>query len=101
MDFAADLAAILQDGLAEDATYTYSGDPPVAVRVIRSRPDAVASFGASRITSDTAVFLIAVADVAAPTEGDLIVCSGVTYKVQGTPLRDARHLRWTIEAYPL
>jgi hypothetical protein len=101
--FAADLAAILRDGLAVDAVYTPDAGlgTPFAIRTLRATPDATVNFGGARLASATAVFSVATADVAAPVEGDLITSGGSDYRVQGTPLRDARQLRWTIEAYPL
>ena len=100
IDFAADTMAIFADGLGDDATYTPVGGTPAAVRVIRRRPDGEVSFASVRTTSATAMFLIEVAAVAAPAAGDVIACGGVNYVVQGVPVRDERHLRWSIEAYP-
>ncbi len=100
IDFAADTAAIFADGLGDDATYTPVGGSPAAVRVIRRQPDGESGFASVRTTSPSATFLIAVAAVAAPAAGDAILCGGVSYMVQGVPVRDERHLRWTVEAYP-
>jgi hypothetical protein len=41
------------------------------------------------------------AEIAGPAEGDTLDVDGVTYVVQGTPVRDAERLVWTIEVRPL
>jgi hypothetical protein len=38
------------------------------------------------------------AEIAELTEGDTLDVDGVTYVIQGTPVRDAERLIWTIEA---
>jgi hypothetical protein len=35
-----------------------------------------------------------------PGEGDTLEIDGVTYVIQGEPLRDSERLIWTIEARP-
>lgn len=101
MSFASDAVAIFAGPLASDAIYTSAVGVPVALRVIRRRPDAEVSFGDARLRVATAVFLILVADLPErPVAGSTILCDGVLYRVQGSPERDDRHLRWQIEARP-
>ena len=55
-------------------------------------------FGETRIASETATFDVRTAEIADPAGGDTLDVDGVTYIVQGTPVRDAERLVWTIEA---
>ena len=88
--------------LAGDAVYRAGGaDTGIAVRVIVRRPDRVGDFGETRIASETMTFDVRTAEIAEPAEGDTLDLAGVGYVVQGTPLRDAEWLIWTIEARPL
>lgn len=100
IDLAADAALIAAGELGEDATYSPVSGSPVSVRVIRRRPDDIASFGDARLAGETGRFMIPVEAVAAPAKGDSILCGAVTYLVQGKPMRDARHVWWVIEARP-
>lgn len=101
MSFPDDIATIFDGPLAEEATYTPAAETPLALRVIRRRPDEVISFGDTRLATSTGRFLIAVADIADPAAGDMISIGADTYTVQGQPTRDARHLWWSIEARPV
>jgi hypothetical protein len=88
--------------LAGDAVYRAGGaDIGIAVRVIVRRPDRVGDFGETRIASETMTFDVRTAEIAEPAEGDPLDVDGVTYVIQGTPVRDAERLIWTIEARPL
>jgi hypothetical protein len=88
--------------LARDALYRAGGaDPGIAVRVIVRRPDRIGDFGETRIASETATFDVRTAEVVEPAEGDTLEIDGVTYVIQGAPVRDAEWLIWTIEARPL
>lgn len=98
IDFAADLAAIFDGGLAEDAIYTPKHGTGLAVRVMRGRPDDLSEFGSTQIRTATAIFIVQVADVQNAAPGDTITIGSDIYVVQGAPRRDPRHLRWTIEA---
>lgn len=101
IDFAADLASIMEDGLAVDAIYTpVGGDPAVAVRVIRSSPDETAQFGQSVIMSDTTMLTVSVAMVPNPRAGDTFTIDSEVLFVQGEPSRDPRRLRWSVYATP-
>ena len=98
--FAAAIDALFADpNLAGDAVYRAGGaDPGIAVRVIVRRPDRIGDFGGTRIASETATFDVRTAEIAEPAEGDTLDVDGITYIVQGTPVRDAERLVWTIEA---
>src|SRR5512132_356945 len=101
--FAAAIDALFSDAdLARSAVYRAGGaDPGIAVRVIMRRPDRIGDFGDTRITSETATFDVRTAEIAEPAEGDTLDVGGVTYVIQGTPVRDAERLIWTVEARPL
>jgi hypothetical protein len=66
--------------------------------VILRRPDRIGDFGDTHIASETATFDVRTSEVAEPAEGDTLDVNGVTYVIQGTPVRDAERLVWTIEA---
>lgn len=102
IDFAADTAAIFGDeqGFAVDATYTPDGGSAASIRAIPILSDAEPRFGDAQFVSEAALFRIPVASVAAPAAGDTIEVDGVTYTVQGAPVRNERHLWWTVEAVP-
>jgi hypothetical protein len=100
--FAAAIDALFADpNLAGDAVYRAGGaGPGIAVRVIVRRPDRIGDFGDTRIASETVTLDVRTAEIAEPADDTLDV-DGVTYVVQGTPVRDAERLIWTIEARPL
>jgi hypothetical protein len=101
--FAAAIDALFADpNLARGAVYRAGGaDPGIAARVIVRRPDRIGDFGDTRIASETATFDVRTVEIAGPAEGDTLEIDGVTYVIQGTPVRDAERLIWTIEARPL
>jgi hypothetical protein len=47
--------------------------------------------------SETATFDVRTSEITEPAEGDTLDV-GVAYVIQGTPVRDAERLIWTIEA---
>lgn len=97
--FAADTAAIFAGPLATDGLYKVGGAGiGTDIRAICSLPDMVADFGTARFASETAVFLVPVASVADPAEGDELEFSFGSFAVQGSPQRDPRRLWWRIEA---
>ena len=49
-----------------DANYTPAGGYPIPVRVIARRPDAIVSFGETRIHAETATFELRASEVANP-----------------------------------
>lgn len=105
-DFAADTAAIFADVLGADARYTPTGGSATALRVVPSRPDEVTDFGGARIRSAAATFLVKVADVAAPADGDrldLLASDGTvaeSFRVQGKPVRGRNRLYWRVDTRP-
>lgn len=98
MTFAADLAAILDDGLAVDASYRAQGGPDVPVRVIMRAPDDTITRLETVLGSATVILTASVAQVPTPEEGDVFEIGGVIHVVLGDPQRDSRRLRWTIQA---
>lgn len=101
IDLAGDLASILGGELGEDALYIPRTGGELAIKVIRRRPDEITAFGDAQIVSTSSVFLVAVADVEEPGPGDQIEVGGIVHEVQAVPTRDARRLRWRIEAWPV
>ena len=100
--FAAAIDTLFFDAnLAGDAVYRAGGaDPGIAVKVIVRRPDRIGDFGDTRIASQTMTLDIRVSEIAQPAEGDTLDVDGLTYIIQGEPLRDAERFVWTIEARP-
>jgi hypothetical protein len=98
--FAAAIDTLFADpNLAGDAFHRAGGaHPGIPVRVIVRRPDRIGDFGETRIASVTMTFDVRTAEIAELTEGDTLDVDGVTYVIQGTPVRDAERLIWTIEA---
>jgi len=85
--------------MAGDALYRAGGvEPSRAIRVIVRQPDRIGEIGEIRIASETMTFDVRTSEIADPAEGDTLDVDGVIYIVQGTPVRDAERLVWTIEA---
>jgi hypothetical protein len=83
------------------ATYTPDGGEPVGVRVIARRPDAIVSFGETRIHAETATFELRASEIASPRPGDQLALDGETFVVQGEPeRRDPDRLVWTVDVRP-
>ena len=101
IDFAGDLATILNGELGEDALYLPKSGGELTIRVIRRRADDVAGFAEAQLVSETGVFLVSVADVPEPVSGDRIEVAGQIYEMRAAPIRDVRNLRWRIEAFPV
>ena len=97
-DFAADVAAIFDDGMAVDAIYYGNGGVGAPVRIIPGRPDVEMGFGDSRFVGQTLTLLIPVTAAPALASGDLFSIDGIFYRIQGAPRRDPRRLIWTAEA---
>lgn len=83
--------------LGRDAVYEPAEGPPLPVRVIARRADAVTEFGGGRLWSETTRIDLRVAEVLSPRPGDRIVVDGEAFVVQGEPVRDRERLVWTIE----
>ena len=86
--------------LGVEATYAPQGGDSMAVRLIAKRPDEIVGLGDTRIHSETALFDVRISEVPSPRPGDTLIVDGVTYAIQGEPVRDRERLVWTIEAYP-
>ena len=87
--------------LARDAVYRPAGDGDgIPIRVMLRRPDRIESFGETRIASSTTLLDVRVSEVAEPVVGDTLALDGRTVVVQGTPLRDAKGLVWTLDTRP-
>jgi hypothetical protein len=101
--FSVAMDAIFADqNMATDATYTPQGSSQgTAVRLILSRPDQRRDYLDSRIVVDTVSADVRIADLASPAEGDVFVVQGVSYEMQGEPMRDPLRLIWTIALVPV
>jgi hypothetical protein len=86
--------------LGRDASWEPADGPPVPVRVVARRGDAVTEFGGGRLWSETTRFDLRVAEVANPRPGDRIVVDGEAFVVQGEPVRDRERLVWTLDVRP-
>jgi hypothetical protein len=87
--------------LARDAVYRPGGvGDGIPVRVMVRRPDRIEGFGETRIASSTTVLDVRVSEVAEPAAGDTLALDGKTVVVQGTPIRDAEALVWTLDTRP-
>ena len=101
--FAAAIDALFADpNLARHGVYRPGGSGMgIPVRVVPRQPGRIGGFGETRIASETATIDARTSEIAEPAEGDTLDVDGVTYVIQGTPVRDAERLIWTIEARPL
>ena len=88
--------------LARDAVYHPAGaGDGIPVRVMLRRPDRIESFGETRLANSTSVIDVRVSEVPEPKVGDTLDLEGRMVVVQGTPLRDAEGLVWTVDTRPL
>ena len=101
--FAAAVDVLFADPhLARDAVYRPGGvGDGIPVRVMLRRPDRIESFGETRLASSTTMLDVRSSEVAKPEAGDTLELDGRTVVVQGTPLRDAEGLVWTVDTRPL
>ena len=97
--FSAAMRAIFRDPhMAVDAAYRAAGvGAPVALRVVRRTPDEVASFGSSRILTDTMLIDVLVSDLATVAVGDSFGIAGTLWTVSAAPQRDRDRLIWRVE----
>lgn len=95
--FAAAADALFVDPhLSVAATYTPAAGSPLDVRVIWSKPDEVWHGLQTGLVAPKLVADLRVSDVADPAEGDTIEIEGVTYTVDGAPMRDRERLVWKL-----
>jgi len=72
-----------------------------SLRLILRSPDAITEFGAARVWSETVVADIRMSEAPTLATGDRIDVDGISYTVQGEPVRDRERLIWTVELVPL
>ena len=72
-----------------------------SLRLILGSPDTVTEFGAARVWSETVVADIRMSEAPTLATGDRIDVDGISYTVQGEPVRDRERLIWTVELVPL
>jgi hypothetical protein len=102
VDFARLLAADFRT-FGEAATYAPVAGDPVAVTVIRRRPDLEVQAFQTTLVRPTTVLDVRVSEVADPAAGDVVTLtgSGESFKVQGRPeRRDSLGLIWTLDTVP-
>ncbi len=88
--------------MGKAATWFSGGTGPgQSLRVILRSPDTVTEFGAARIWSETVIADIRTSAAPSLATGDRIDIDGISYTVQGEPLRDRERLIWTVELVPL
>ena len=97
------LAALFANPVMGKATTWFpsgagSGHP---LRVILRAPDMITEFGAARVWSETVVADIRVGEASTLATGDRIDVDGISYTVQGEPVRDRERLIWTVELVPV
>ena len=87
--------------MGKSATWFPSGAGAAqSLRLILRSPDTVTGFGAARVWSETVVADIRVSEALTLATGDKIDIDGVSYTVQGEPVRDRERLIWTVELVP-
>ena len=101
--FHAASAALFADrNMAADALYRAGGTGiAVPLRVIRSAPDRIASFGEGRFVTDTVLIDVRVGDAPNLAPGDTFEIAGALFEVRGEPTRDAARLILSAEAREL
>ncbi len=83
--------------LGRDAVFEPAGGPPVTIRVVARREDAITDFGDARLWTETTRFDVRVSEVATPRPGDRLDLDGESFIVQGEPVRDRERLVWTLD----
>jgi hypothetical protein len=83
--------------LARDVVFTAQGSAPKLTHAILRRPDDLTTFGEARIWSETTRLDLRFAEIPNPRPGDRIEIDGVSYHIQGEPVRDRERLVWTVE----
>ena len=96
------LAALFANPVMGKAATWYPGGAGTGqgLRLILRSPDAITEFGAARVWSETMVADIRVGEAPSLATGDKIDIDGVSYTVQGEPVRDRERLIWTVELVP-
>jgi len=88
--------------MGKSATWFPSGAGAAqSLRLILRSPDTVTEFGAARVWSETVVADIRVGEAPSLATGDRIDVDGISYTVQGEPVRDRERLIWTVELVPV
>jgi len=88
--------------LGINVVYTPEGGSPIMVRALARRPDEIATFGDTRLHTETAIFEVRTSEVEEPRPGDRITLGDTIYIIQGEPeRRDPDRLVWTIDTRPL
>lgn len=84
--------------IARDAIWRVAGaGSGVAIRAVVRRPEAISTFGDTRLVTPVALIDLRVSQAPTITAGDTIEIDGDILLVQGEPVRDAERLIWTVE----
>ncbi|MFN4229841.1 hypothetical protein [Parvibaculum sp.] len=86
--------------MGRDAVYTPAGGEPLNVRVLFTRPDAMADVLGERRFGPSQLIELRKSEVAAPKKGDLIAIDGRTYKLDQPSQPDDRRLKWRAALNP-
>ena len=97
------LAALFANPVMGKAAIWFPGGAGAgqSLRLILRSPDTVTEFGGARVWSETVVADIRVSEAPPLATGDKIDIDGVSYTVQGEPVRDRERLIWTVELVPV
>lgn len=97
--FAAALDTLFADpNIARDAIWRAAGaGSGVAIRAVVRRPEAISTFGDTRLVTPVALVDLRVSEAPTIAAGDTIEIDGDILLVQGEPVRDAERLIWTVE----
>lgn len=98
------MAAIYADAnMGETALYRAAGaGSGASVRVIRTVPDQISTFGDTRTVSGTSIIRVLRSAIAAPASGDTFEVAGTVYRVVAKPAAvDTRALEWSCEVRPV
>jgi hypothetical protein len=108
--FAAALDALFDAPGSAAAVYVPVEGSPVAVRVIRSQPDALTGFGDGRVIMATNIIEVRKSEVSYPDRrdylaigGDLVdgvVSGGDLFSISEEPRLDVEGLTWTLGVEP-
>lgn len=98
--FAASIDALFGDGhVGEDGLWRAGGiGDGIAVRIIRTSPDAVVGFGDSRAILPTVMIDVRFCEIEAPASGDTVEIAGTVFAITAEPTADSLRLVWTCEA---
>ena len=97
--FSTAITKLLGDtNMAVDALYTLKTGDPLTVRVSLSRPDELSTFSGTPLVAPSFTIVVAIASIPDLKTGETFEIEAVTYRVEGTPLRDVEGVSWSAGA---